>query len=324
MTNLADPIDRFNIVRQIEADVDAFSIQLYDEGHRNHLGASEIGHPCSAKAWGKFRWLKKEKFSGRMLRLFKRGHFEEPKFIQQLRGIGFDFREFAEPPLYTWDGDSLATVKEGKQFRIVGCNGHFGGSLDGMTMAPARYGIEKPMLVEFKTHNEKSFTKLAGSKDKSTGARKFVTGTNGVRINKPVHFSQMCAYGRSYSFEYALYVAVNKDSDELYFEIVPLDWNHADDLFRKAASIIASQEQPGKIAQTETFFECKYCDLVGICHRGELPEKNCRSCIHALPIEGGQWFCDNEADCIPATEKTLSKERIASGCDDWKAIINGA
>lgn len=309
MIDLADPVERFKLVRQIEADVDAYSIETLEEGHRNHLGASEIGHACTAKAWGAFRWLKKEKHSGRMLRLFKRGHFEEPKFIAILRGVGFEFHEFAA---------------DGKQFKISGCNGHFGGSLDGMAMAPVRYEIGKPMLVEFKTHNEKSFTKLAGSKDKITGARKFVTGTNGVRIAKPVHYSQMCAYGRSYSFEYALYLAINKDTDELFFEIAPLNWAHADDLYRKADFVIASQTQPPKIAQVETYFECKYCHLSAICFRGEVPEKNCRSCTFALPVAGGEWLCSfNESAHHGVEARLLSPERIKTGCEVWRTIING-
>jgi hypothetical protein len=307
--DLANPIDRYKLVKLIEADVDAYCIAHFKSEHRNHLGASEIGHPCAAKAWGKFRWLKLEQHSGRMRRLFERGHLEESRFVAILRGIGFEVHEV----------DS-----EGNQFRISGSQGHFGGSLDGISKAPARYEIPDDIILpdEFKTHSEKSFTKLAGSKDKATGERKFVTGTHGVRISKPVHFSQMSSYARAYGYRYALYVAVNKDTDELYFEIVVTDWSHADDLFRKADSVIFSQEQPPKIAQVETFFECKYCHLSRICFHGEMPEKNCRSCSFAVPIEGGQWHCENV--CANGLDAQIPADLIKTGCDEWRAIINGA
>lgn len=77
----------------------------------------------------------------------------------------------------------------------------------------------------------------------------------------------MASYGRAYGFKFALYCAVNKNNDELYFEIVELDFLQADDLFRKAEGIIFRQTQPAKIAQTATFFDCKYCDFQGVCHR---------------------------------------------------------
>lgn len=307
MIDLANPIDRFKLVRRIEADVEAYCVAAFPAEHRNHLGASEIGNPCLAKAWGKFRWLKLEHHSGRMRRLFERGQLEENRFVKILRGIGFEVHELDA---------------NGKQFRISGSKGHFGGSLDGICKAPARYEIPDDIIIvdEFKTHSDKSFTKLAGSKDKATGERKFVTGTNGVRVTKPVHYSQMCSYARAYGYRYALYVAVNKDTDELYFEIIQADWSHADDLFRKADSVIFSQQQPAKIAQTETFFECKYCHLSRICFHGELPEKNCRSCVFAQPIEGGQWECTNPDSQFDGA--AMSSELIKTGCNSWRAIIN--
>lgn len=295
MIDLSDHIERRKIVSMIESDVEAYCRKASPAEHRSHLGASVIGDPCAAKAWNSFRWLKLEQHQGRMRRLFERGHLEESRFVKILKGIGFDVREFAD---------------DRKQFRVSGINGHFGGSLDGMAMPPARYSIDGPILLEFKTHNDKSFKAL--KKD-------------GVRIAKPVHFAQMSAYGRAYSFRYGLYVAVNKDTDELHFEIIPLDWTLADDLFRKAEDIISSQSQPAKIAQTETYFACKYCHFSGVCFRGELPEKNCRSCKFAVPVEGGNWECVNPyfvEQREPFTRDVLSAERIATGCDHWQAIIN--
>lgn len=309
MLDLSDHIERRKLVARIEADVDAYCREAFPAEHRKHLGASVIADPCEAKAWNAFRWLKLEQHSGRMRRLFERGHLEESRFVAILRGVGFEVKEFAD------DGKT--------QFRISGVDGHFGGSLDAMAKAPARYEISDDIILlnEFKTHGEKSFAKLAGPKRKWPDERPR-EGGQGVRVSKPVHYGQMCSYGRAYGFRYGLYVAVNKDTDELYFEIVELNWLHADDLFRKAENIIRSPVQPTKIAQTETYLGCKMCHFSPICWRGEVPEKNCRSCAFALPIENGQWQCNNDADCIPASENPLPEARIATGCDAWKAIIN--
>jgi hypothetical protein len=289
VTDLTDHLERKRIVLQIGKDIDAFCKREFEEDARTHLGASIIGHDCKAYAWNTFRWLKFEDFNGRMLRLFNRGHEEERRFIRWLVGIGFQVYD-VEPTT-------------GKQYRIKGCNGHFGGSLDSIMYAPPHYNINEPLawLGEFKTHNDASFKKL--KKD-------------GVAKSKPQHYRQMCSYGRAYGFKYALYCAVNKNDDDLYFEILVLDYRQADDLFRKAENIITSETQPPKIAQTETFFTCKTCDFKGICHRRELPTKNCRSCRNAVAVEDGKWYCRLFNDIIPI-------DFIPQGCDNWHPIING-
>lgn len=288
--DLNSSIDRKKLILQLEKDIDAGSINALSEDPRTHLGASVIGDDCQAKAWNSFRWLKHEAFDGRMMRLFNRGHEEEARFVRWLKAAGWQVREF-DP-------------ETNKQFRIVGVKGHFGGSLDGMCKPPASwtslFGIDPNLvlLIEFKTHSEKSFAKLK---------------KEGVIRSKPMHFKQMCSYGRAFKLPHGLYCAVNKNTDELHFEIVPLDWLQADDMFRKAEGIINSQVRPPKIAMTATFFDCKYCHFSGLCHGDEVPTKNCRSCRNAFPVDGGEWFCQIHNGNIP-------KDFIPKGCDSYGRI----
>lgn len=279
-TNLADPLYRSTLSTKLKQDIEDATKLHFTDSPRKHLGASIIGHECSAYLWNTFRHLKQEDFSGRMLRLFNRGHLEEPRFIKWLTLVGFTCYEI--------------NPDTGKQFQISGVNGHFGGSLDGV-ITRADVGS---LLAEFKTHGEKSFVKLKAE---------------GVRKAKPTHFRQMSVYGRHLSLTHGLYMAVNKNTDEIHIEIVELDWSLADDLMRKADSIINSQVQPQKIAQSETYFDCKYCHFSGICHRGEQPDKNCRSCANATPTENATWTCGLYG-VIPEIE-------IAKGCPSWKRII---
>ena len=76
---------------------------LIDEHHasqpdepRGHLGCSLLGHPCERWLWLSFRWAVKEKFQGRILRLFRRGHKEEANFIADLEAIGVNFSSHQE------------------------------------------------------------------------------------------------------------------------------------------------------------------------------------------------------------------------------------
>lgn len=285
--DLTNNIERTKLQYQIKADIEEACVKLFTDEPRKHLGASIIGHDCLAYLWGTFRHLKQEKFEGRMLRLFNRGYLEEARFIKWLELIGFT----------CWE----TNPETGKQFQISGANGHFGGSLDGVFKAPDRYEIQDFLiwLGEFKTHGEKSFVKLKA---------------DGVCKAHPKHYRQMCSYGKAYNFRFGLYMAVNKNTDELHIEIVELDFKLAEDLFRKAENIIGSQTQPSKIAQSETYFECKYCNFKGICFHGEEPSKNCRSCANAYPTENASWTCGLNNQQIP---KTIIKE----GCPSWQRII---
>ena len=283
--DLSIPAVRRDIAAQIKADIDEYCAKHYNDGHRTHLGASLIGHECDRYLWGVFRWLKLDQPGGRMQRLWNRGHREEPKFIEHYRGIGCEVWELAE---------------NDKQFRISNIESHFGGSLDGKIKLAPKYRVKQTLLSEFKTQATGSnFTKLQ---------------EKGVKFCKPLHFDQMSCYGKEYGFKYALYTCVNKNDDDLHVEIVELDWSRYDVLMLKAFDIISSQVAPQKIADSPAYMACKYCHLQGICHEGHSPEKNCRSCKYASPIENADWFCNGYKNVIPS-------DFIPKGCDRWEAIV---
>ena len=214
------PINRTILAQRIKTEIDAACIQLYNETEpRRHLGASVIGEECSRRVWYLFHWWKPEVFTARMLRLFNRGHREEERFVQWLRAIGYQ--------VYDVDPNT------GDQWRIKAVKGHFGGSLDGIGGVPYPELNGLHMLLEFKTHNAKSFAKL--KKDK-------------VAKSKPRHYKQMCTYGRAYQYRVGLYFAICKDDDDIHVEIVELDWSLGDDMYRRADEIINARLPPPRNA----------------------------------------------------------------------------
>lgn len=273
---------RKDIVARIHELIEQYSCDKYPAENRNHLGASIVGDKCSRRSWYTFRWVKLEQHLGRMRRLFQRGHREEQIFIEILRGIGFTI----------WEVDP----ETNQQFRIYGCQGHFGGSGDSKGLIPGLPDI--PILLEFKTHNTKSFTYLVEKK---------------LFAAKPQHYAQMCLYGKGYQYKYGLYCAINKNDDDYYFELVELDWNYAIQLEKKAQDIISSQLPPARISDNPAYFECKYCDKADICHNGAAVEVNCRSCKSAVAIENAQWYCQTWKAIIPPAE-------ILKGCSQHQSI----
>lgn len=275
---------RDSIAAQIKKDIDEYSQKLLTEGPRSHLGASVIGHNCERYIWFHFRWMKIEQASGRMLRLFNRGTLEEARLIQWLTGIGFNI---------------TAVDDKGKQIRLIDVGGHFGGSSDGSSTVPTRYGtFTDKFLLEFKTANEKSFTITAGS---------------GVRKGKPRHWTQMCVYGYKFQLQYALYLIVNKNTDEIEPELLELDWGLAEAEIAKAEKIITATMPPPRISDNASYWECKSCPMNGICHLNQEPDRNCRSCQFAQPVEDGKWKCHFYNNIIPV-------EFLAKGCDQWRSL----
>lgn len=286
MTGLLHPHEREALQAQIIAAIDEYCRVTYDDGHRNHLGASLIGDICQRRIWYGWRWVLSGQFSGQMQRLFNRGHKEEARWIEWLRGIGFQI----------WDQD-----ENGNQFRVAGIEGHFGGALDSVGLAPAWLPLLLAIghfLVEFKTYNAKTFAKLQADK---------------VKKAKPQHWVQMCTYGGKYNLKYALYCAICKNTDEIYIELVELDPGVGAKAEATAYDVIMSQLPPPRYAEIPTHLECKFCDYAEICHKGAPYEKNCRSCTFAVPVQGGQWFCKGYNQIIP-------DEVIKVGCHGWKPV----
>ena len=250
-----------------------------EEGFRSHLGASLIGKTCGRSLWYSFRWFVKPTFSGRLYRLFNRGHLEEGRFIAILLSCG----------IQVFQQDS-----NGNQFRISGCGGHFGGSGDGIALGIPDIPVGKFALLEFKTHNRKSFEKLK---------------KEGVRKAKPEHFVQMQMYLEKMGLYYAAYFAVNKDDDEIYCEIVTLDQYTPKQFEERADKIIFSPQPLDRISNKESWYECKWCDFHAVCHKGAQPEVNCRTCLYSTPERDGTWVCRMDSSI-------LEKEKQLKGCEN--------
>lgn len=285
--DLTSPTDRAQLEETIIADINAYCVSKFSNGHRDHLGASVLGDPCSRRLFYQFRWCKKEQFSGRMLRLFDVGNQAENRFVEYLRGIGFEVFE--------------RNPETQKQYQFKAINGHYAGSADGICKPPDRYGLDTSIVLlnEFKTNG--------------TGAGFTNVGTKGVVSEKPKHYAQMCQFGPKFDLKYGLYLIENKNDSDLIVKIVELDWQYAQVLENKAKDIIEAKIPPRKISPNPAYYECKWCDKINICHFDAPVEINCRSCLHSSPVENGEWQCSLYNNIIP-------KDFIKKGCNSHKSI----
>lgn len=248
---------------------------------RSHLGASTIGRECERELWLTFRWADYPQYEGRLLRLFNSGHLAEPRFVADLEAAGVT--------VHTIDAET------GKQFLFADHGGHFGGSMDGAGLGFA----EAPKtwhVLEFKTHSEKSFTSLTKL---------------GVKAAKFEHWAQMQTYMQKFGIDRAFYLAVNKNTDELYAERIEYDAKAAAALTDKAGRIIFAAEPPQGISDSPAHFKCKFCNMAAVCHASAFPKANCRTCVYATPEPDGdaRWTCSFH-------KKDLTVDDQRAGCGE--------
>lgn len=297
MIDLTTPGALAQLSRQIKDEIDHHCEIVFDDGFRSHLGASEIGQSCSKLLWLKFRWTFYVHFDGRMQRLLHRGHFEEPKLKALVEGIGFTVREFDDA-----HKDDTELDKGKRQIRISACKGHFGGSVDGIGYRDDVGSI----LIEYKTIGSGKQGAKISNFDKLV--------KDGVKLYKPVHWAQMSIYNYKLGLEYALYITVHKNNDDLHIELVKTDPFLGASLEKKAELVIFSESAPAGVSCSPAFFECQWCDARGVCYGSEQPLINCRSCKLCHPIEDAAWYCEKWCNVVP-------KDFIKQGCPEWISII---
>lgn len=248
----------------VAAAIDA-AVKAQNRPHeRTYVGASILGEPCDRKLWYGFRWaVTPEEFEGRLLRLFRTGHRQEAQIVEDLRLAGLDVVE-VDP-------------QTRKQFEAVDAGGHIQCHADGKVLGVP--GAEKTWhLLEIKTHNGKNFAAL----------RK-----HGVRASHPKHAAQCDTGMHMLGLTRALYVAINKDTEEIYSERLHYDAERSMRLMARAHKIISADRPPERISDDPGNFQCRFCPAASFCHDGGWARRNCRTCLHVTPTGDGVWHCEH-------------------------------
>lgn len=231
---------------------DALSAGQSKTTPRDYLGGSRLGHACERALQFEFTATPKDDgkdFSGQSLRIFAIGHALEDLAVAWLRQAGFD--------LYTRKGNR----PNGGQFGFSVANGRIRGHVDGILAAgPEGFGLAVPALWECKTMNAKNWRSCV---------------KDGVTKSKPVYAAQIAVY-QAYmdaqvpgiSANPALFTAINKDTAELYHELVPFDADLAQRMSDRGVRILQATdagELLPRVANTADFFECRFCSWADRC-----------------------------------------------------------
>lgn len=239
--------------------------------HRYHLGASLLGHHCDRWLWLTFRWAVKEEFSGRMLRLFRRGQNEEEIVVADLRAIGCDVQDVDH---------------DGRQMR-VDFGKHVSGSMDGKIHSGLPESPSKAHILEIKTHSLKSFKGLL---------------KDGLKKSKPMHWAQCQVYMRGTGIDRAFYFAVCKDDDSIFTDRVKYDHSAASALIQRGHRITMADRMPEPChGGGPDWYQCKFCPAHNFCWNGESTrEVNCRTCAHYTASPDSTNYCERWQASIPS------------------------
>jgi hypothetical protein len=214
------------------------------EPPRDYLGGSRIGEPCARRLAYEVTHTPVDAgmhFGGGLLRIFEAGHRFEDLTIRWLQAAGFDLR--------TRGGD-------GRQFGFSIASGRIRGHIDGAIVGGPELGIRWPALFEHKALNQKSWTDLV---------------KRGLRQAKPIYFAQCQLYMAYMELEVTLFTAMNKDTQELYHEVVHFDPAEVQRLSDKAVDIlraVEAEELPPRIARAPDFYLCRMCPYARRCWEG--------------------------------------------------------
>jgi CRISPR/Cas system-associated exonuclease Cas4 (RecB family) len=212
---------------------------------RDYLGGSRIGEPCARRLAYEITHTPVDVgmcFGGGLLRIFDAGHQLEDLTIGWLQAAGFDLR---------------TRGRDGRQFGFSIAGGRIRGHIDGVIIGGPEVGLSWPALFEHKALNQKSWTDLV---------------KRGLRQSKPIYFAQCQLYMAYMELEVALVTAMNKNTQELYHEVVEFEPVEAQRLSDKAADIlraIEANELPPRTANAPDFYLCRMCPYARRCWGGQ-------------------------------------------------------
>jgi hypothetical protein len=217
----------------VDAAVEAKAAQ---ERPRDYLGASILGKPCARYLqYCYFNTPKNKPFSGRILRIFQRGHAGEDWMIGWLRQAGF--------------------VLSDRQGGFSTAGGRIQGHCDGAIVAGPE-GYAYPCLWENKVLGAKGWNK---------------TDKEGVKKAYPDYYGQLQLYMAYLDLadNSALFTALNADTMKIHAELVPFDPQEAQRLSDRAVTVLKACDAGDllpRLSDDSTWFQCKWCDYHGRCH----------------------------------------------------------
>jgi len=205
----------------------AISEDIKNTKHRDYLGASCLGEECERKLWYMYH-IPKNDHEPRTQMIFDFGHMIE-EYAAKIIKKAFK----------VWEVDS-----DGEQFGFV--KGPIAGHCDGFIQ------LDDVCLLEIKSMNKARFNAVK---------------KHGVKNKEHRYWVQMQIYMAEIfpDIEKALYFAINKDTCEIYTELIDIERGISDIYITRGNQVIESPVPFQRKYSKKSFYKCKMCDYNDIC-----------------------------------------------------------
>lgn len=241
------------IKRKHEADDAAYQASN-PEAARPAIGVGRLGNECLRAIAFQYHRVPRDpgrEPSGKLYRIFDRGHEAEKKMAEYLRLAGFTL---------------ITQRQDGKQIRFDQAKyedtgkGRIKGMIDGViTDGPAfiianggHHQMHYPCSWEMKELGAKGYAKYSKKGLKAVGGDYWAQAQLNMAYLELGH---------------CLFTVKNADTQEIYAELVPFDAAEAQRFSDRAVNVIQTKspfEMP-RIAKERTDFRCKFCDYADTC-----------------------------------------------------------
>lgn len=218
---------------------DALERERAAQPERDYIGMSELGDECLRRVFYNAEKAPRKPFDGSKLRIFETGHVYEAMVARWLRAAGFRL-----------------AFTEDHQFEASTANGAIKGHIDGYCDdGPHCPSLLYPFIWE----------------NKALGSRwwKLIV-KNGLQQAEPKYYGQCQLYIAYFEMQNALFSAVNKDTEEVYWEVVKLDLAEAQRFSDRGVAVINALGigvPPERLCPNATFMQAKWCSFVDYCFR---------------------------------------------------------
>lgn len=229
------------------------------EKPRAYIGASSVGHDCTAMLAFSHRGYPNNPPDQRLKRIFRDGHRIEYVVVADLTKAG----------IHVMEKDPMT----GKQWRYTDYHGHAMGNADGILETE-----EGTAIVEIKSMNDAKF-------------KEFVK--KGVRSSHPTYYAQMQYLMGLSDMKRAILVSYNKNNSDYHHQWIDFDIFYYNSLRQKVEDVINGHGK--KLSIDESDWRCRGCFKRDACWQGKEPAvKTIKTCGNATAsTTNAEWTCKN-------------------------------
>jgi len=235
---------------------------------KNRIGAGYIGVPCVRDLGFRYHRFPKEARDtganpGELQRHAAAGHWTENATLDWLGLVGMNIitvalNDHGNEITDQWGKPKQIGWKDGKdpetgQYRLAG---EVDGVIIGVDDPHLASLIKPPCIWESKKATDKKWKKFAKEK---------------VRGADPVYFGQVQVNMGYLGVMQTLFSMLNLDTMKFYFELIPFDQRHAQDLVDRGVGVFqtSSPYDLPRLGRSEDDLVCKFCDYRTQCWHGE-------------------------------------------------------